>query len=84
MYEPIIGLTGIAVGAILCSLWELHRTRRSLDQASRDLKADREILQRASSANETLGQELARQRDQLASLEMRLGAAPSRSFTPGR
>lgn len=84
MTEIMLALLGIAIGVIGYAMFEVQRTRKALDQASRELRADREILGKASASNETLAGELARQRDQLAAVEMRLAGPPTRGFNPPR
>lgn len=88
MTELTIALLSCALGALIWALIE-QRTDRTQRRAVADaIEAERkhgaELLAKAAAANETLGTELARQRDHLASLEMRLGATAPRSFTPGR
>ncbi len=84
MTELTITLLAFTLGIIVWSLLEQRRTRTALDRAAAELVADRAVLAAAAAANATLGEEMVRQRDQLASLEMRLGAAPSRGFTQPR
>lgn len=88
MIEVALCLTAAALGALSWSLLEQRTDRAQRRAIAEALEAERkawtELLSKASAANETLGTELARQRDQLASLEMRLGAAPPRNYTPGR
>lgn len=84
MIELTTALLGAAIASCIWSVLEQRRCRQSLESARSDLASDREVLAKAAQANETLGLELARQRDQLASLEMRSTGAPPRGFGPGR
>lgn len=84
MIEVMIALMGAAVAGIASAVVDQHRARKALDAAADALRADRDVLARAAQANETLAAELTRQRDQLASLEMRMGAAPQARGFPGR
>ncbi len=81
-------LSAMSTGALLWSICEQRREqsqRRALTvELAKEREAWTDLLAKAGAANETLGTELARQRDQLASLEMRLMAAPSRGFTQPR
>lgn len=84
MTELTIALLAFALGTTIWSLLEQRRTRTALERSATALEADRAILEKASRANETVALELTRQRDQLASLEMRLTPAAPRGFTPPR
>lgn len=86
MTELVLALGGAAIATLCVGIHALHRARRLLLHAT--ARTDRErrrwsrVLAEAAAANQTLTDELARQRDQLAALEMRSGGVGRGQGTP--